>query len=228
MSRSRHTDPPAIRSARRIRGPLEGRGAGDLSHRRVSGRKRKELGIPFDADPRPRRGRTRLRIIVRQPRSGFHHPAGKREVLEILDAVGPLALYGLRSVELARMPTEVSAPVFGRYRVPGSIVLFEQASPPWRLSGLLTAALARRLERAGAEVIALPDAGATIVDWSREGLQRFMLEEILLHELGHHVLQHHKGKRPKRIARTRDHEAFAERFAERQRARLKKLRTQSV
>lgn len=126
------------------------------------------------------------------------------------------------------MPTEVSAPVFGRYRVPGSIVLFEQASPPWRLSGLLTAALARRLERAGAEVIALPDAGATIVDWSREGLQRFMLEEILLHELGHHVLQHHKGKRPKRIARTRDHEAFAERFAERQRARLKKLRTQSV
>jgi Zn-dependent peptidase ImmA (M78 family) len=48
-----------------------------------------------------------------------------------------------------------------------------------------------------------------------------MLEEILLHELGHHVLQHEKGKRPERIARTRDHEAFARRFARQLRAALR-------
>jgi hypothetical protein len=39
--------------------------------------------------------------------------------------------------------------------------------------------------------------------------------------LGHHVLQQYKGKRPVRIARTRDHEAAAERFASRQRSLLK-------
>ena len=40
-----------------------------------------------------------------------------------------------------------------------------------------------------------------------------MLRDVLLHEIGHHVLQHGKGKRGVRIARTRDHEAFATRFA---------------
>jgi hypothetical protein len=49
-----------------------------------------------------------------------------------------------------------------------------------------------------------------------------MLEEVLLHEIGHHVLQHHTGKRPVRIARTRDHEAFAAAFAEKERAVLLK------
>jgi len=65
----------------------------------------------------------------------------------------------------------------------------------------------------------------TLVDWPQDTLWRFMLEEVLLHELGHHVLQHHKGKRPERIARTRDHEAFAARFAEKQRAALLKGRS---
>jgi len=70
----------------------------------------------------------------------------------------------------------------------------------------------------------LPDAGATLVDWPETTLRRFMLEEVLLHEIGHHVLQQHTGKRPVRIARTRDHEAFAARFAEKQRAALAKSR----
>jgi Zn-dependent peptidase ImmA (M78 family) len=43
---------------------------------------------------------------------------------------------------------------------------------------------------------------------------------VLLHEIGHHILQQHKGKRRPRIARTRDHEAFAARFAEKHRAKL--------
>jgi RNA-splicing ligase RtcB len=59
---------------------------------------------------------------------------------------------------------------------------------------------------------------------ANHALKHFMLEGVLLHELGHHVLQHYKGKRPVRIARTRDHEAAAERFASRQRSLFRAAR----
>jgi hypothetical protein len=161
--------------------------------------------------------------VTRRPRRGFHHPADKRDILGLLNEVGPVALYGLRVVELARAAS-VSEPVFGRYCVPGRIVIYEQPLSPWRLSGVLNATTARRLEKAGAILTLLPDADATLVDWPEGTLRRFMLEEVLLHEVGHHVLQHHKGKRSARIARMKDHEAFAARFAERQRAVLRKGR----
>src|SRR5262249_32850054 len=108
------------------------------------------------------------------------------------------------------------------YYVPGRVVLYEQALPPWRLSGLVDTETAQRLEGAGAVVKLVPEVGATLVEWPVGTLRRFMLEDVLLHEVGHHVLQHHKGKRPMRIARTRDHEAFAARFAKKQRAALHK------
>src|ERR1041385_1055380 len=221
MSRSKHTDPKTIRAVRRLRAPREGRGADDL-------RRRRELGLALPPGSaiagKARRGPSRLRIIVRPPRHGFHHPANKQDVLGTLEAVGPIALYGLRSVELNRAPANRPAlgPVFARYCVPGRIILFEQPVPPWRLPGLLKSDIAHRFERAGAILTLLPQVGATLVDWPGGTLRRFILEHVLLHELGHHVLQHHKGKQPVRIARTRDHEAFAARFAERQRARLKK------
>ncbi len=141
--------------------------------------------------------------------------------------VGPVAYYGLRSVELARLPanSSTSAPVFGQYHAPGRIILFEQPMLPWRLSGLLKLDVVRQLESAGAALTLLKDVGATLVDWPQDTLRRFMLEEVLLHELGHHVLQYHKGKRLERIARTRDHEASAARFAEKQRAALLKGRS---
>jgi hypothetical protein len=161
---------------------------------------------------------------VQKPRPGFHHPADKNDILEVLRVVGPIAFYGLRSVELARSRADGSIPalVFGRYCVPGRIILFEQPFPPWRLSGLLKGDLFRRLERAGAVLTVLTDVAATLVDWPRDALRRFMLEEVLLHEIGHHVLQHHKGKRRERIARSRDHEAFATRFANKLRVALMK------
>jgi hypothetical protein len=173
--------------------------------------------------------RLRTRILCRQPTPGFHHPVGKQEVLQLQESVGPLALYGVRSIELVRAPGPGGAPslVFGRYEVPGRILLFEQPLPPWRLPGLLGHETVQRLERAGAVVNPLPKLGATLVDWPADTLRRFMLEEVLLHELGHHVLQHHKAKRQARIARTRDHEAFAVLFAGRQRPALPKRRTQA-
>ena len=84
-----------------------------------------------------------------------------------------------------------------------------------------------RLERSGAIITAQPGLRMTLVEWPDNSLKRFMLEEVLLHELGHHILQHHKGKRPTRIARTKDHEASAEGFAFRQRSLLRDAKTHS-
>jgi hypothetical protein len=171
---------------------------------------------------------TRLRILWRQPSPGFHHPIGKQEVLELLKSIGPLAMYGLRSIELVRAPAlgSTSLLVFGRYEAPGRILLFEQPLSPWRLPGSLASKSVRRLERAGAVVSLMPELGATLVDWPADTLRRFMLDEVLLHELGHHVLLHHKAKRLGRIARTKDQEAFATLFAMRQRLVLRNDNTQ--
>jgi len=147
---------------------------------------------------------------------GSFHPATKKDISNLLRAVGPLAVYGLRSVELVRAPSGgLPALVFGRYQAPGRILLYQQPLPPWRLSGVLKREDARRLKRAGALIKLLPGSRATLIAWPDFYLKRFMLEEVLLHELGHHVLQHHKGKRPVRIARTKDHEAFAAQFVAR-------------
>jgi len=167
----------------------------------------------------------RPRIIIRDPQAGFHHAATKQDVIEVLEEIGPVALYGLRLIELSRAPSghPSAVPTFGQYHVPGRILIYEQPLPPWRLPGVPPAGIARQLENAGAVLTLLPDVGATLVDWPDGMLRRFILEEVLLHELGHHVLQQHKGKRLRRIARTRDHEAFAARFAQQQRAALLKL-----
>ncbi len=177
-------------------------------------------GTPFRSHPR---------VTSQPPSPRFHHPAGRKEVLRFIEAVGPVAIYGLRSVELVRAhsPSGVPCLVFGRYEAPGRILLFEQPVPPWRLPGLLDHESVRRFERAGATVTPRPDSGATLVDWPAGTLERFMLEEVLLHELGHHVLQHYKAKRPARIARTKDHEAFAALFAERQRQTLQGRQSQT-
>ena len=77
---------------------------------------------------------------------------------------------------------------------------------------------AHQIQRAGAVIEAQPDIEVTVVDWPGDSLRDFILLDVLLHEVGHHILQHNKGKRTKRVARTRDHEAFARLFVERCRA----------
>jgi len=224
MSRSKHTDPQTIRAARRIRAPFEPRNAGALVVRRRWAGILKQLGATAELDKSITQDwRSRPWIFVRRPHPGFYHPIGKREVLHLVEAVGPVALYGLRSIELVRASSEAGVPsmIFGRYEVRGRILLYEQPVPPWRLQGLVDDRSAQRFERAGAVVKLLPEMGATFVDWPGSTLQRFMREEVLLHELGHHVLQQYKAKRLVRVARTRDHEAFAARFAERRRLALR-------
>jgi hypothetical protein len=216
MSRSKHTDPKAIRALRRTRSPRDKRSMGDLSLRRRIGLQRKAAGI-FSAEPPPdKNGRSALRIVIQPPRHGFHHPVGKRDLLEVLNSIGPIARYGLRSIELARASAGAasSSLAFGRYCAPGRIILFEQPFPPWRIPGLSRGTILRQFQRAGAIVTSLRAVRATLIDWPGDTLRQFMLREIFLHELGHHVLQHYKGKRSVRIARSRDHESSANRFAE--------------
>ena len=221
MARSKHTDPRHIRAYRRIHAPFESRAAGDLRIRRKLGQMLPELNGTARLE-RAGSHTIRPRIILRKTNPGFHHPAGKREIIRFLDSIGPIALYGLRSVELDRatVMTGRGSLVFGRYEAPGRILLFEQAELPWRLPGILRLADTNRFKRFGATVTIQPAPQITTVEWPQDSLKRFMLEGVLLHELGHHVLQQYKGKRLVRTARTRDHEAAAERFASRQRALL--------
>lgn len=221
LSRSRHTDPLAIRAARRLAAPWEPRSKGDLSLRRRVGRTLKGLDgrVPSAAEGRLRAGAF-PRIVEAPARPGFHHPAGCREVGELLRSLSPEAIYGLRSVELCRGPawSHGTIPCFGRLRVPGRIALHDLPRPPWRLAGRIEAGDAEALGQAGARVTVDHAAGTTMIEWPGASLTDFMLFDVLLHEIGHHVLQHGKGKRRVRIARTRDHEAFAKRFASLHRA----------
>jgi hypothetical protein len=223
VSRSKHTDPKPIRAARRVVAPAEARGSHDPSRRRELGLAVEHLEFGAVLIRRADRPWPGPRIVTRRATPGFHHPALKGEILRLLEAVGPLAWYGLRSIELARRPQHAprSALAFGRYQAPGRVILFEQPLSPWHLPGLLGGEDARRLECAGASVTRLPGGTATRVDWPEGTLQRFMLDEVLLHELGHHVAQHHKGKRPARTIRTQDHETLAARFAAEQRQALR-------
>lgn len=222
MSRSKHTDPRAIRARRRLRNPFGRRDVADLSKRQ---RLRLTLLESDDSVATNKNNEwhraSRPRIIWQQPRPGFHHPLTEQDVVVLLETISSLSVYGLRSIEFVRVPAshELTSLVFGRYETPGRILLFEQAPAPWHFHAKLLTKDVDRFARHGAEVNTM-QSGVTIVNWPINTLRRFMLEEVVLHELGHHVLQHHKGKRRARIARTKDHEAFASLFAARQQKML--------
>jgi hypothetical protein len=218
MSRSKHTTPPRIRAPRRLRAPDEPRGHGDASTRQALARALKELGICFEGPPERREGEEPAplpRLRVARPREGFHHPAARADIVRLLRFFGEGCTYGLRSIELVRGDTEAPADdlPFGRLVVPGRILLYEQPVPPWVLPGRLTEHETERLRLAGA--LLTEEGLQTLVVWTGETLRQFMLFDVLMHEIGHHVIQQYKGKRPARVVRTRDHEAFAAHFARR-------------
>jgi hypothetical protein len=153
-----------------------------------------------------------VRIRVSRPRPGFVHPLTRRQIVDALAFFGPLAGYGLRSVELHHAGDgEPGMPILGRLRVPGTVILYEQRPSPWTIPGHLLDESPRRLRDAGAIVHAGPSA--TIIDWPEETLAQFMLFDGLMHEVGHHLIQHHTGKRTARVRRTADHERAAKQFA---------------
>lgn len=191
---------------------------GDPSRRQRLGRILKELGLIHVSEDAKAKGQDLFpRILVRRPQRGFFHPASRADLRHVLEVLGPEAVYGLKTVELARAPDVRGSnmPSLGRLEVPGGILLYEQPVPPWRLTGTISRSEADRCRRAGAEVTIRDDLEATFLDWPGQTLRRFMLLDVFLHELGHHVLQHTRTDQARRIARTRDHESFAELFAQR-------------
>jgi hypothetical protein len=171
----------------------------------------------LSAETPPAAAPLRIRVTEAAARPGWLHGASRRDVLRFLRQLEPDLLYGVREIALVRAPAEAGrgALLFGRFMAAGRIELFEQPVPPWFVRGLLPTAEVRRLLHAGASVRADRALGTTSIDWQPAALRRFFLYEVLLHELGHHRLQHEKGKRPARIARTRDHEAYATRITRR-------------
>jgi hypothetical protein len=224
MSRSLHTDPLPVRAARRTAHPLDARGAHDPARRRRAGLQHKRLGRPGAAAkaPPPATPPQQPRVRACPVPPPWHHPAGPGAILKLLESLPVAAAYGLASIELRPAPAHLppSDQPFGRYVAPGRIVLYAQPRPPWHFAGGLGATQARAFTRCGARITRHPGSLATTVHWPGGSLQRFMLMEVLLHELGHHRLQRHHGKRRERIARTRDHEAFAHHWARHHRARV--------
>src|SRR4051812_25360527 len=130
MSRSKHTDPDYIRAARRLQKPDGKRDDGDLTRAQNVRRRLKENGIVFSAQSIAS-GTRRVwpKILVQMPSEGFHHPAEKRDILAYVKTLGPVAIYGLRSVELMRTAFRRKNMLqLGRYEAPGRIMLFEQRS----------------------------------------------------------------------------------------------------
>lgn len=160
-----------------------------------------------------RRAGDEVGIHVAPARPGFVHPATRRDIKELLEFFGPLAIYGLQSVELRQAVDTGGAcrrMLIARLDVPGRVVLYEQARPPWVVGGLSARSL-ERLRRAGAVLDTA--AAVTRVEWPDVTLRDFVLFDGLMHEIGHHLVQHHRGKRSLRVMRTADHERYAEAFA---------------
>jgi hypothetical protein len=202
-----------------VRAPFQSRASGDLRGQRIAARAWKELGVVGQSEIAAGSATVArsLRIVERPARSGFFHPAGRREILALLRFFGGEFTYGLRSIELTPGgdADRDGRLLLGRLIAPGKIVLYAQREPPWTLAGVLPAADRLRLQRAGAIVHIAGEGVQTIVAWPRDTLRDFMLFDVLLHEVGHHLLQQCTGKRRARIARTKDHEAFADLFAQR-------------
>jgi hypothetical protein len=211
VTRSLQTDPSRIRAARRSASPRSSRGESESARRRRAFAW-KTLGLSAPEQPDQVGSVEPVRVRATRPRAGLIHPLGRRQVLPALDFFGPLATYGLRTVELRHADLDAQGvPVLSRLRVPGTVILYEQRPSPWTIGGRLSEESLRRLRDAGAIVNARPSA--TIIDWPEETLAQFMLFEGLMHEVGHHLIQHHTGKRTARVMRTADHERAAERFA---------------
>jgi hypothetical protein len=140
------------------------------------------------------------------------HPLTRRQIVDALAFFGPLAGYGLKSVELRHADDGgPGVPILGRLRVPGTVILYEQRASAWTIPGRLSEESLCRLRDAGAIVDIGPSA--TVIQWPEETLANFILFDGLMHEVGHHLIQHHTGKRTARVMRTADHERAAQRFA---------------
>lgn len=217
MSRTKHTRPPEIIAASRLRNPRGKRVADDLSAQRRASRILKDLGI--EPTNRLHEVEEQLPVVmpkisVQRPRTGFHHPAGKSDILTCLKFFGELSWYGIEEIRLAHKsdyaPNDLK---FGALATPGTIILYEQPTAPWLVPG--TPSDIQTVLSAGAQVTLLQDGSRCKIEWTPDTLRDFMLFDVLMHEIGHHLVQQFTGKRPTQVMRTKDHEFSAHNFSRR-------------
>jgi hypothetical protein len=217
MSRSRHTDPAALRASRRALDPRASRGQGDERDSRRLRRVLKEHGYVLDGGG-PTGNATSAQAMPRigasKPGQNKYHPASPADIREVLSVAGLVATYGLQEVELFDPPLAATSMHLGALVAPGHIRLYAQPRDRVVLGGLAATERAW-LEAGGAKVEVFADGVQTRVLWPHDGLRRFMMLWVLPHEIGHHLIQHHRGKRVARVLRTLDHELTAELFAAR-------------
>lgn len=218
MSRSKHTRPKHIRAADRVRSPYQSRGTNEQGLFNRIARKLKEDGVSIsphtpDVDLQP----IFPRIKISRPRTGYLHPASKKDIMDFIEFFGEECFYGVKSIKLMQCSElDIEAGLLiASLRVPGIIVLYEQAEPPWLINGILPETQKRRMELCGAGIESVAENTQTVVHWSSSALKYFMLFEGLMHELGHHMMQQYSGKRNTQIIRTVDHEKFAAMFVHR-------------
>lgn len=215
MSRTVHTRPKRLIAVARLDAPFKPRGFEDWRASDARHRELRERGLaPSSIERNLSQHRTpHPRIIDRAAAPGTLHPATRADIADVLRFFGPQYTYGLRSIELRTRPTNASL-CLGRLLVPGRVILFAQPEVPWILPGSLSNRDADRLRRAGAIVTELTGI-QTVVDWPDDTLRQFMLLDVLMHEVGHHMLQQHArvGRRTVRVARTGDHESYADAVA---------------
>jgi hypothetical protein len=212
VSRSLHTDPYPLRAIRRVGAPRRRRD----QEPRVA-RRQAKLNAARDAGPCPGTDQASMpspnvHVHMCPARRGFVHPASVADITALLSRLGPIAVYGLRHIELRHLEGDDRSRVLvAALRMPGVVVLYEQACPPWLISGRLASGSLRRLERAGAQVDM--SASHTWVGWPDLTLRNFMLFDGLVHEIGHHMIQHGAGRATAPVMRTADHERLADAFA---------------
>ena len=212
MSRSLQTEPRSIRAVRRTTQPWASRRDETVVQRRQA-RLLGAAGIEIGQQVESQTDSHRLRVRTVPARPGFIHPLGAPQIRDALAFFGPIASYGLRSIEMrqATDPLHAGIPILAELRVPGVIILYEQAISPWSIPGTLSRRSLERLRDAGAVVEMTSQA--VMVGWPDGTLGEFMLFEGLMHEIGHHLVQHETGQREARVMRTTDHERRARRFA---------------
>lgn len=218
MGRSVHTRPKRILAFQRQRAPYDRRGVAALSRRYRGLRIAKEHGA-VDVVVRSSGGSVDQvlvpRVMITRAPSGWFYPVDREEIVQILGFFGPEVTYGLRMIRLIPPSRYSNLLRFGSLLVPGEIRLFALHPPPWTLPGVLSDEAARRLSAAGAVMESVGDGPQTSVEWPNDTLHDFVLFDVLMHEVGHHIVQQYTGKRSGRVLRTKDHEAFADRFAQR-------------
>jgi hypothetical protein len=219
MSRSVHTRPSRILAPDRVHAPYERRGARDLSRKYRLRALDKKRGIPCVETPSNKLGDLSMplpRVHISRLPNGWCHPLTRSDVDRLLQFFGPEVTYGLRSIDLVQSsPGAATRLRFGTLVVPGQIRLFSQPVPPWTITGVVSDHELQWLTRASAVIQIVGEGLQTIVDWPGNTLCEFFMFDVLMHEVGHHIVQQYTGKRRGWVRRTKDHEAFADRFARR-------------